>query len=347
MSELSTREEIEELERLLDADPKGPPGSEAWYRNEQNVRYAFMQKARKLIAAAKLADARDAEINTLRETLASRVLDLRTKLSERDAEIATLRRSLAAITANYPQRQQMLPHIQRAMELLATECGNCGTVTLPWEGHSPCNPVLPLLREELATCKSHLAAARAEVSHLSERRVGREDDGEPVTGEWLGKVSPAVIGRLRKFAATKELGAFTDLEVRDLLSAHDSHAVQLAARDAEIARLNVELGNEQHSHWQTRTILKVEKQCRADSERLLNRDLAAARAEVSRERSGPRLVTEGPLPEGRLIIGFPKQNSNVTRLIAFREPSGVLSPNHDEFWFYDYGPLPQPPETPT
>ena len=34
------------------------------------------------------------------------------------------------------------------------------------------------------------------------------------------EVSEAVLSRLDKFAATKELGTFTDLEVRDLLEAY-------------------------------------------------------------------------------------------------------------------------------
>jgi hypothetical protein len=71
-------------------------------------------------------------------------------------ENAELRRSLSAICASYPQRQQMLPHVRRAMDHLSAECQNCGTVTLPWEGHAPCNPVLPQLLRENAELRARL-----------------------------------------------------------------------------------------------------------------------------------------------------------------------------------------------
>lgn len=71
------------------------------------------------------------------------------------AERDTLRRVLAAICANYPQRQQMLPHVQRAMELLSTECQNCGTVTKP-----------PELRRERDKVIEKLEAVRAECERV-------------------------------------------------------------------------------------------------------------------------------------------------------------------------------------
>ncbi len=79
-----------------------------------------------------------------RDAAAKLLLDL----AVRGLEAEAYRRLLSEIVKRFPQREQMLPFVRQAVEVLKSECSNCGEVTLPWEGHAPCNAVLPVLRAE-------------------------------------------------------------------------------------------------------------------------------------------------------------------------------------------------------
>lgn len=59
----------------------------------------YLKAASVAIASAKLAAEREGEIETLRETLANRVLDLRSQLAEREGEVERLRAAIRGVLA--------------------------------------------------------------------------------------------------------------------------------------------------------------------------------------------------------------------------------------------------------